>query len=289
MFGTVLLASDLSSASDSVIGCLQGLRSLGTHRVLLVHALGIRHLDGMRHMLQPFVDPRLRQQLRTLESKGFAVELVIAPGNAPSEISRVAKQNQASMIVIGSHGATLARDALLGGVALGVLHRAEVPVLVVRVRITDEADRQCDVVCQDFRARVLFATDFSDTAERAFTYVEQLVRSGCREVTLLHAQERRPKHREVQGMAEDADRIDRKRLEGMESRLRDLGATIVRIALPYGAPKVEIAQRAEQGFYSLIVMGTQGRGSVGALLLGSVSYHTVHHATVPALLVPPAR
>ncbi|GAO01477.1 universal stress protein family protein [Anaeromyxobacter sp. PSR-1] len=75
----------------------------------------------------------------------------------------------------------------------------------------------------------------------------------------------------------------------MESRLRDLGATIVRIALPYGAPKVEIAQRAEQGFYSLIVMGTQGRGSVGALLLGSVSYHTVHHATVPALLVPPAR
>jgi len=40
---------------------------------------------------------------------------------------------------------------------------------------------------------------------------------------------------------------------------------------------------------SLIVMGTQGRGFFGKLLMGSVAYHVARNTGVPTMLVPPLR
>ena len=54
----------------------------------------------------------------------------------------------------------------MGNVAVHVLHAATVPVLVIRVKITtDGAGARCDAACADFTKAILYATDFSDTAE----------------------------------------------------------------------------------------------------------------------------
>jgi nucleotide-binding universal stress UspA family protein len=289
MFSKVLFASDLSPASDIVIGCLHGLRQLGTERIILTHALGIRHLEEMKHQLAPLAEPKLRQQKRVLEDQGFAVEIVIAPGIPSWEINRVAKEKQASMIVVGSHGATLAREVLLGSVALEVAHHAEVPVFIAQLKITNEAEHRCEIICEDFHEYVLFSTDFSDISERAFTYVEQIVRSGGRRFTLLHVQDKSRIYGHLKDNLEEFNRIDRERLERMEHRLKELGATEVGIELPYGLPKQEIVRCAEQGAYSLIVMGTQGRGFFGEMFMGSVAYHVARRTVVPTLLIPPLR
>ena len=289
MFSKVLVASDLSPASDHVISCLRGLRLLGTERMILTHALGIRHLEVMQYQLAPLVEPRLRQQKQALEGQGYQVELVIAPGIPSWEINRVARDKQASMIVIGSHGATLARAVLLGSVAVEVAHRAEVPLFVAQLRITDEAEQRCEMACDDFRGHVLFSTDFSDIAECAFNYVEEIVRSGGRRVTLLHVQDKSRIYGHLEEKLEEFNRIDRERLQRMEKRLRELGAASVSIELPYGLPKQEIVQRAEQGDYSLVVMGTQGRGYFGERFMGSVAYHVARRTVVPTLLIPPLR
>jgi len=136
---------------------------------------------------------------------------------------------------------------------------------------------------------VLFLTDFSDTAERAFNYVEQIVRSGGRRVTLLHVQDKSRIYGHLEHKLEEFNRIDRERLERMEKRLMELGDAAVSIELPYGLPKQEIVQRAEQGDYSLIVMGTQGRGYFGERFMGSVAYHVARRTVVPTLLIPPLR
>ena len=44
--------------------------------------------------------------------------------------------------------------------------------------------------CRDLRRHILFCTDFSETAERAFQYVQRIVESGARFVTLLHVQDK---------------------------------------------------------------------------------------------------
>jgi nucleotide-binding universal stress UspA family protein len=286
MFSTVLVATDLSQASDHVISCLGGLRPLGAEKIILTHALGIRHLEDMARLLIPLVEPRLRQQKQVLEGQGFTVETVIAPGIASLEIHRIAKEKRASLIVVGSHGATLARKVLLGSVAVEVINQTELPIFIAQLDITNEIESRCGMICNDFHRHVLFATDFSDNAERAFTFIEQLVRSGGHRVTLLHVQDKSRIHPEK---LDEFNNIDRDRLARMETRLKELGATEVRSVLPYGMPKQEIVQQVEDGDYSLVITGTQGRGFFGEFLFGSVAQHVARRITVPTLLIPPLR
>ena len=46
-----------------------------------------------------------------------------------------------------------------------------------------------------------------------------------------------------------------------------------------------IAQAAEEGGYDLLVMGTHGHGSLGKLVMGSVSTQVLAKCSVPVLLV----
>jgi nucleotide-binding universal stress UspA family protein len=61
-----------------------------------------------------------------------AVKSVIVRGPAAFEIVRVAEEEAADLIVIGSRGWGGFRSLLLGSVSDAVLHRARCPVLVVR-------------------------------------------------------------------------------------------------------------------------------------------------------------
>lgn len=52
-----------------------------------------------------------------------------------------------------------------------------------------------------------------------------------------------------------------------------------------GEPASAIARRAAELGCESIIMGTHGRGQLGAVLMGSVAQRVVHHATVPVILV----
>lgn len=290
MFTTALIATDLSPASGNVLECLSGLRSLGTHRVILMHALGIRHLDEMKYLLAPQVEPYLAAQRDSVEAQGFDTTTVVAPGLPIFEVNRVAKERNASLIVVGSHGSTLAKEVLLGGTATGILHHAELPVLIVRLKIWEQGGQsRCEIACSDFRRHILFCTDFSETADRAFTYVEKLVENGTERVTLLHVQDQSRIERHLKHHLDEFNQIDRERLERLAARLKQLGEVDVRIELPYGYPIQEILRYAKQEDENLIVMGSQGRGFLAELFLGSVSHNVVRHVPLPVLLVPPLR
>jgi nucleotide-binding universal stress UspA family protein len=67
-----------------------------------------------------------------LEFFGFSVTSIIAEGNPAEVIDRVAREQDVSLIVIGSHGRSAAEDVLLGSVSDAVICRHTKPVLVVR-------------------------------------------------------------------------------------------------------------------------------------------------------------
>jgi nucleotide-binding universal stress UspA family protein len=57
-------------------------------------------------------------------------------------------------------------------------------------------------------------------------------------------------------------------------------SSVVRV----GSPAAEIVRRAVEGGHDLIVMGSRGHGSLGSLLLGSVSRAVVARSAVPVLV-----
>lgn len=290
LFERIVVATDLSGASDSLISCLPGLRALGVERILLVHALGIRHLEEMKHLITPMVEPRLEQQKQRIEQMGFAATIVIMPGLASREIARAAEERKASLIVLGSHGATAAREVLLGGVAMKLLHEVATPVMLFRLEAPDEESRRRSEWARNHLLRhVLHPTDFSDAAEHALSALERLAAAGTERVTLLHVQDQAHMSRYSPEKIEEFNQIDRTRLERVKAELRACGVPDVGIEITYGSPKREIIRLAKSGDATLIVMGSQGRGFISEVFLGSVSHHVARQSPVPILLVPAIR
>ena len=280
MFSSILVATDLSESSDQVIKCLHGLRKFGAKKVILAHALGLKHLEDLKYVLTPMVEPKLLAQKAMIEKQGFETSVEIAPGVPEWEINRLAKEKKVSLIVVGSHGATLAKEVLLGSVAFKILSSATTPALVVRLKIIEgNLGKRCEAVCEDF----------SDTAERAFAYLEKIVESGGKRATLLHVQDKARIAKHLEDRLDEFNQIDQGRLARLKTRLVDKGATDVRIEIPYGSPIQEILKRAKTEDFSLIVMGSQGRGFIPEIFLGSISHNVVRHAPIPVLLVPALR
>lgn len=289
VFDRIIVATDFSPASFAMLTCLGGLQAYGAKRCLLLQCMTTQEVGSVAlHYTTAFVDDILAQQKRLLEEQGFEVETRIVPGLAMHEIHRVASEEGYSLVVIGSRGHSLVAEPFLGGVATNMLHRYhETPMLVMRVG----ADERGKLVCLqakrgDFASHVLFPTDFSENADRASTYVEQMA-AVARRITILHAQDVDPLL--TRSGLRELDEIDRARLEEMKTMLEKRGGAAVEIEVRSGSPFLEITRMIPEREVSLVVMGSQGRGFIKELFLGSVSHNVVRHAQAPVLLIPAPR
>lgn len=290
MFRKLLVATDLSQASESVVSTLGALKVLGAEEALLLHCLNIRDVGTLGPQLMDLSRESFERQARLLEQQGLRVEAKMALGLPHIEILRQAADRQCSLIVLGSQGRSLWAELFLGGTANAVLQSATLPVLLLHLRpVEGQGQTVCAAIECDPRRHVLYPTDFSDTAERAFGYVEEIVKRGANRITVCHVQDKAILSGKAVNEREEADRIDMERLKRLEHRLRDLGARDVAVELLFGAPKQEIVRTAKRGDYSLVVMGTQGRGFFGGILMGSVAYHVARNVTVPILFIPPTQ
>jgi len=288
MFTKVLLATDLSLASDIVVGYAKALRSLGCQEVILLHVIYVKHLVGLTEVLREEASTKLDAQKATLESFGYKVSVETPVGVPGPTITSLAADMKCSLILIGSHGHSLSREIALGGVATDVVHMSDVPVLVVRLQFfEEEAGVRCSVVTTDVLSHVLYATDFSDNAERAFQYIEELARQGSKTMTLIHVQDVSRIRPHLEQRLEEFNEIDRSRLERMAIRLRELGVEKIALEIRYGKPAKEIVDYARDNNVSLVVMGMHGRGFITDVFIGSVSHNVVRLSPSPVLLVPP--
>lgn len=273
MFSKIVAGVDASSPSEGMLASIGGLRGLGTRDVVLVHALGIRPLETESRAPAPPVERRLAALRGAIERMGLVASTEIAPGIPALELARIARERSASLIVLGAESSR-ARDLLLGSVTVQVLHRSDLPVLVPGAPGDRARSAGADEARADLRTHVLFATDFSPTAERALGFVQQLVRDGARRLTLVRVQRPPPK---------------RRRLENLARRMLFLGADDVRVETPGGVPEHEIVRLVSELGVTLVVIGTSGRGSASTVYLGSVSHGVARESRAPVLLVPPDR
>ena len=292
MFETIVLATDLSPAANALVECVIGLKKLGVKKVFLTYAMGIRYLDDLKYLIASKVEPFLLEQKKKLKAQGLDAAIELAPGIPSEEIHRVAEQKDASLIVIGSHGESMADHVLFkfGGTASEVLHSFTRPLLLVKTRIVKNTGETCvEVSCSDFQKNILYCTDFSDTAQRAFDHVEKMVENGCQSVTIMHVQDKTKIDKHLSQKLDEFNKIDAGRIEMLREQIAKKGASRIQMKIPYGIPTAEILNEAAIGNYSLIVMGSQGKGYIREIFLGSVSHNIARHAGVSLLLMPAIR
>jgi nucleotide-binding universal stress UspA family protein len=290
MYEKIIIASDLSKATNHVINCMQDLKTMGTKEVILFHALGIKYLDTLQYDLIKYAEPVLYEQQQLLNRLNFSVKIAIGKNGVVWELNKIAEKENASLVVIGTHGKGMAFDSLIGGTAEKILHNVNFPLLIIRLRqLGGEEFPVCEADCLSLSKKILFVTDFSDTSHRAFTHLEKMVEVGAHRISLLHVQDKTRIEKHLLDQLEEFNAIDTNRLEMLKSTLIKKGAREVNILLKYGMPVSEILNVSQEDDHSFIIMGSQGRGYVKEVFLGSVSDNVVRHATLPVLLIPALR
>jgi nucleotide-binding universal stress UspA family protein len=89
----------------------------------------VTELSRAEHMR---LDELLATIAEAAADEGIECTTVEADGAIVEEISRIAAEHRAQLVVVGSHGWGAARRLLSGSVSTGLVHSAPCPVLVVR-------------------------------------------------------------------------------------------------------------------------------------------------------------
>ena len=123
-------------------------------------------------------------------------------------------------------------------------------VLLIPITILEgeKWEKKCEVLCGDIFRHPLFATDFSEPAERAFHYLEHVVaHTHPPEVTLFHVQDPGRIQPHLAHRLDEFNRIDRERLDALEVRLKEWGASVVNKEVEFGRPGPLIVEKIRKG------------------------------------------
>jgi nucleotide-binding universal stress UspA family protein len=271
----IVFATDLSDANEAAMRsrtCLECLERIGVTEVHLVTVVssGLPGMDvaSNRH-------EALRSQREFFEVAGFAVETHVARGTPHRRINGFAERLNADMIVVGSRGESPLRNRLIGSTARNVARTAVRPLLVER--ITKEGDTHA-VAKEHLFQDVLFATDFSANADRAFEFIPQL-QGATKRATLLHV---RSHEQTAENETAAHDRLA-ELADDLETRMGISAETNVR----EGGVTTEILAEEERVGATVTVLGSRGQSRLRRLLLGSTSESVVAQGRNNVLLIPP--
>jgi len=289
VFKTIVLATDLSPAWDEVIACAGEFKALGVSDIILTHVITVLFLGGLEGSIKAQARPKLEAQKASLEAQGFTVGIEMPTGLPAQSLNEVARCCGADLIVLGSHGKSVWREKVLGCVTCAVVHHAQYPTLLLNVALKKGMDAgTCRLQATQLLRHVLFPTDFSGIADRAADYLERLAPRGVSQATVLSALDVPGGEVYPPGFQEMAEANARASLQAAAERLRQAGVPLVHSHFDPGHPLPAILRVLASQDISLIVMGTQGKGFIKELFLGSVAHNVSRLAPCPVLLIPPA-
>ena len=87
--------------------------------------------DDHVQLVRGFGEQQVQAAKAELEKAGVAATTLVAEGRPVDALLDAAKEHEAEMIVVGSHGQGAMSAAFMGSTALKLLHHSDVPVLVV--------------------------------------------------------------------------------------------------------------------------------------------------------------
>ena len=138
MYRRILVALENSQADESLLPHVAELANRLGSELLLLHVAdgwAARHFNH----LQLAESEEMKADRRYLEStagklraQGIGVSARLALGDPPTEIQKIAEQEQCDLIAMTTHGHRLLGDLLFGSTIHEVRHNTFIPILLVR-------------------------------------------------------------------------------------------------------------------------------------------------------------
>ncbi|WP_428263458.1 universal stress protein [Haliangium sp.] len=246
----------------------------------LVYGTATQEVERLMAELQAESSAQLGKLAEEARARGVEIGHRVEQGHPDEVIVATADDIGADLVLTGTKGLTGLKRFLLGSVAENVARACHTNVLVTR---GDAAEYR----------RVLVATDFSPTSEKALT-VAMAVAAPDAEIDLFHAWQYppgthglatpTPRHSDpVASLHEQIIELNTLRGEALRQRFGN-GAQTLRFLQDHGAPAAVIQQRLEAHPYDLVATGTHGYRGFRRFILGSVAEATVRHAPCSVLV-----
>lgn len=288
MFNRILIITDLSAAAVAVAKSLDGLKALGVRECILLVSLNLNKTNTIAatYSLNE-INEKLQEQRRLLENHGFIVETKIVPVLSNKELCQIAADEASDLILVGAQAISDATELFFGGIAYEIIHYSCKPVLIVRLAETGVGGMSnIEVVRSKIGKNILFPTDFSKSADKAFEVLRNLVRAGAKKVILMHVQEQSQFNPDEVDKLIEHIKTETELLTAMKATLQKDDDVDVEIVVKYGDPKKEILNVINMHQIRLVIMGNQGIGFVKELFVGSLSHNIAREAKSSVLLVP---
>ncbi|MDO7135350.1 universal stress protein [Algibacter lectus] len=197
--------------------------------------------------------------------EGVKITPIIKHLKVFSEVNDVAKQHDADIIVMGSHGANGFEEMFVGSNTERVVRSSEIPVLVVKSNV---ANINFDVIA--------LACDFSEESIDSYHHTMEMFQDIVSKIYLVHVNlpnEKFSSTAQLEKMAVNFFTKADKHLRSLEN---------VRYVSDYTVDD-GIVNFSNKNNVDLIVMPTHGRKGLARFFKGSVGEEVVNHSPIPVL------
>lgn len=143
---TILVPTDFSEHAAYALRVAATIAKKKNATLLVAHMVGIKDsiltreesdtaLESIFYM--KLTEKRFAEFLDKDYLEGIEVQQVVKKYKVFSELNEVAKENNASLIVMGSHGSSGFQEVLVGSNTEKVVRTADVPVLIIKNNVAD--------------------------------------------------------------------------------------------------------------------------------------------------------
>ena len=197
--------------------------------------------------------------------KGIKVNPVIKHFKVFSEVNEIAKNENADLIIMGSHGASGLKEFFIGSNTEKVIRFSEIPVLVVKNELTD----------LNFD-NIVFPLDFSDEIINTYIQAKQVIKDFNGNLHLLYVNTPYDNFKTSAQMENMAVAFLNK-AEGNINMLKEINFVADRTV------EKGILNFSNSVGADLIAVSTHGRKGLSHVFKGSLSEDIANHASLPIL------
>lgn len=270
----IIVPVDFSEHSEYALETAASIAKKFNAEILALHMLelsdsfltkGDSDLNAETAFFLKMAEKRFKDVLEKEYLEGVTITPIIKHFKVFSEVNDVAKEHDADMVVMGSHGASGIKEMFIGSNTEKVVRHSNIPVLIVKN----------NPVLSDFKT-VVFACDFSEDSVDAYQEANALFSTLGAEMKIVYVN--LPDNRFLSS-TEMENRVASffQKADGAIDHMKDV-AYVNDYSIERG-----ILNYANVNGADVIAVATHGRKGLAHFFEGSISEDIANHSALPVM------